>query len=170
MTPLLLILAAQAKKPVHPVRTPTLSVAQEASPVSALEARAAFARWIALCGKVADVNLGVPSIPAVGRPVRRAEVIVEMQRLYRAAEPAIRFTPAEIRFDASKLSIDSPNKPALLRLVARGFIGPVSPLATSPLSSLSIRQFGDALGFFGARLAQVSHLPSPLWTPMLKVD
>ena len=166
----MLFLGHQTPRPVHPKPTAILAAPQETAPVTAREARDAFARLIALYGDVNGVRLGAPSIPALDRPATRGEVVAEMARLYRTAEPGIRFTPAEIRFDVSRLSIDRPSLPILRRLVARGFVGPVAPLATGPKPTLGIKQFGDALGFFGSRLAQISHLPSPAWTPMLKPD
>jgi hypothetical protein len=52
-------------------------------------------------------------------------------------------------------------------LIRGGYVGKVSPLATSTEDSMSLLHFGDAVGFFMSRAAEVTHLPSPKWSPNL---
>ena len=152
-------------RPAHPAQT---AIPVGNAPVSAREAREAFRRYSALLVKVNGVPLGEGTVPAVDRPVTRAEVVSEMTRLYRSSATAFRFIPADVAFDAAKFKIDAGKKPLLADLVRHGCIGRVSPLAVGPGPSLTPREFGDALGFFASRLAQMSHLPSPTFTPGLQ--
>lgn len=171
MSPLLVLLVFQdpgtPTKPVHPTH---MAVAVSNAPVTAREAREAFMRVSAHYTKVSGRDVGTPVIPDLDRAATRAEIVGEMARLYAAAEPALRFTPVPTRHDATKYRIDAAHRASLDKLVTIGCVGRVAPLAVGPDPSLTPKEFGDALGFFIARLAQMSHLPSPKWTPMLKND
>lgn len=139
-------------------------------PVTAREARESFLRASALLTKVHGVGLGLGSIPAADRPATRAEIVAEMTRLAKASEPTFRFTPALAKYTPARFKIDTAQRAALGRLVGRGLVAPVGPLATGPGPGLTPKELGDALGFFVSRLAQMSHLPSPKWTPMLQKE
>jgi hypothetical protein len=41
-------------------------------------------------------------------------------------------------------------------------------LATGPTDSITVSDFGDAIGFFVSRVAQMSHMPNRKWTPWLR--
>ena len=166
MIPLLVSLVLQGK-PVHPAQA---SIPVSDASVTAREAREAFARYGKLIQKVNGFPLGTPGIPENELPVTRAQVVAEMARFYGVAGPTFRFIPAAVPFDAKKLRIERSQLPSLTNLVRRGFIGRVSPLAVGPSSSLTPKQFGDALGFFASRIVQMSHLPSPTFTPFLQGD
>lgn len=155
-------------RPVHPGGKVVLPASAASKPVTAREAREAFTKVAALLMKTNGRPLGTTSIPAADRPATRAEIVAEMARLYKAAEPAFRFTPAPTTHDASKFRIDAAQKAPLDRLVTRGAVARIGPLAVGPTLGLTPKQFGDALGFFMARVSQLSHLPSPKWTPMLQ--
>ncbi|RYG25508.1 hypothetical protein EON82_06850 [bacterium] len=155
-------------KPVHPGRKPTAAATADTKPVTAREARAAFIRVGELLGKVNGHPLGMSGLPAIDRPVTRAEVVTEMGRLYKAAEPTFKFTPVAVVYDRSKLRIDAALLPTLNRLVTRGMVARLGPLAVGPQPTLTPKQLGDAIGFFTSRVAQMSHLPSAKWTPMLQ--
>jgi hypothetical protein len=164
MSPILALLAFQGK-PTHPSHT---AAPVGNAPVTAREAREAFGRAATLLLKVNGRSLGASGIPAAERPVTRGEVVAEMARLYNAAEPTFRFIPIAAPYDPSKFRIDLGQRPSLTKLVVRGCVGRIAPLAVGPGPGLTPSQFGDALGFFMARLAQMSHLPSPEWTPSLQ--
>lgn len=112
--------------------------------------------------------MGEPKLAATDRPATRSEIVGEMDRLFRAAQPGFFFTPAAVPHDPSKFKIDPAQKLALDKLVTLGFVARIGPLAVGPQSGLTAKQFGDALGFFMARASQLSHLPSSRWTPMLQ--
>ncbi len=166
MTPLILAVVFQQGRPIHPKTLASTLVSDK--PVTAREARETFGRMVALLTKVHGQPLGTGSIPLADRPVTRTETVAEMARIYRASEPTFRFTPAPTPYDASKFRIDAMQKTSLGRLVKQGCVAPLGPLATGPGLGLTPKEFGDAVGFFMARLSQVSHMPSPKWTPMLQ--
>lgn len=170
MSPLLFAIVAQQGRPVHPKTAPSLPAAVATKPVTAREAREALGRAATLLTKVSGRSLGACSIPSADRPASRSEIVGEMARLYTAAEPTFRFTPASVPFDPSKFKIDPARKAALSRLVLHGCVARIGPLATGPGPGLTPKEFGDALGFFMARLSQMGHLPSPKWTPILQGD
>jgi hypothetical protein len=155
-------------RPVHPGRKPSQAATADGKPVTAKEVRESFVRAGELIKKVGQRSSGAPAIAANNRPATRSEVVAEMARIYKAAEPGFRFTPVSVPFDPSKFKIDATQKPALSMLVTRGFVARIGPLAVGPQPGLTTKEFGDALGFFLARLSQLSHLPSSKWTPMLQ--
>ena len=164
MIPLLPLLLLQGR----PVRPPVSRTLTSDSPVTAREAHEAFNRWGKLLFKVNATPTGAPGFSSSDLPVTRSQVIAEMARLYKASASAIRFVPQAVPFDAAKLRIDALQMPALRTLVRLGFVGRVAPLAVGPGTSLTPKEFGDALGFFSSRLMQISHLPSPTFTPSLQ--
>jgi hypothetical protein len=159
-----------ATKPVHPGQKPSAAAAADVKPVTAREARETFLRVEDLLRKVNGKPLGMPTIAAADRPVTRVEVVSEMARLYKAAEPIFKFTPAPVPHDKSKFKIDAAVAPALDRLVTRGCVARIGPLAVGPGPGLTPKQFGDAVGFFTSRVQQMVHLPSAKWTPMLQKE
>lgn len=164
------VLLTQEEKgrPVHPGAKPSVSAEADNKPVTAREARESFSRVIALVTKVNGRPLGTPKIVAADRPATRSEIVAEMDRIFLAAQSGFFYTPAAVKHDASKFKIDAAQKAALDRLVNRGFVARIGPLAVGPQAGLTVKQFGDALGFFMARASQLSHLPSARWTPMLQ--
>jgi hypothetical protein len=108
------------------------------------------------------VNIGSGS-----SPVTRDQVVAEMDREYEALRPQIKFTPNPAPIDPDMLRISASVKPKLIKLIKLGFIGRVAPLATGPKASLEPAEFGDAIGFFITRMAQLTHMPSPKWSPLL---
>lgn len=159
-----------AGKPVHPGKKPSAVASADTKPVTAREARDTFIQVAELLRKVNGRSFGVPAIAAADRPVTRAEVLKEMVRLHKAAEPVFKFTPAPVPHDKAKLKIDAALLPALDRLVSGGFVARIGPLAVGPQPGLTPKQFGDAVGFFTSRVSQVAHLPSAKWTPMLQKE
>lgn len=138
--------------------------------VTAIEAREAFTRLGALFKRTSALPMGTTAIPAANRPATRAEIVAEMARLAKASEPAFRFVPAPVPHDARLFNVAAAQRSTLDRLVTWGCVARIGPLAVGPGTSLTPSQFGDALGFFAARIAQMSHLPSPKWTPMLQKE
>lgn len=102
------------------------------------------------------------------RPATRAEMVAEFDRIMTMARPRFRGRP--IRQVVDQPLIDSRNpspetRAQLKRLIEWGFVGPVSPLATDPSQTLTPQQFGDALGYFMSRLADVTHTYDPRFSP-----
>jgi hypothetical protein len=53
-------------------------------------------------------------------------------------------------------------------LVRLGAVARVGPLATNKSDTIDAPDFGDAIGFFLARMAEITHQPSSKWTPWLR--
>lgn len=112
---------------------------------------------------------GKASIPSDGKTVTRDEVIAEMSRILDASKKSIRFVPSFVAFDATVLKTGTPAaKTTLSKLIAWGFVAPVGPLATGPKPTISIQEFGDAIGFFISRMSDITHMPSTRWSPYLQ--
>lgn len=122
--------------------------------------------------KAVRVVLKVEGTPTArtgqARAATRAEMVAEFDRIMTLARPRFRGRP--IRQAVDQPLIDSRNpapetRAQLKRLIEWGFVGPVSPLATDPSQTLTPQQFGDALGYFMTRLADVTHTYDPRFSP-----
>ena len=98
-------------------------------------------------------------------PIDRKEVVGEFLRLREMAAPAFRMKLRPARYDKSRWTWNTAD---LESLVKEGYVAPLGPLTTNKVSSLTPAEFGDALGFFLARISQVTHQPSTKWTPYLQ--
>lgn len=98
-------------------------------------------------------------------PATRAYIILKLDRLFERARPTFRFTPRRVRFDARVLKVGKAERPALEKLIAWGCVARVGPLATGPGATIGLKEFGDAIGFFVARLADLTHTPDPKYSP-----
>ena len=140
-------------------------------PVTDAEARATFKRVIAnlpaLAGKPYSISL--EPIPDDVKPVTRESVVLEFMRIYSEMSPSFKFTPRPVWYDVGLVTIKTgAARKALDLFIKDGFVGRVAPLATSKTDSLSVDDFGDALGFFVSRLADLTHMPDPEYTPILE--
>jgi hypothetical protein len=139
------------------------------APVTKSEAAAVFVRARKAIAASRIAQMDAKSTIALGNaPVTREEVISEMAKIFEASKKAVKFVPAPTRHDPAVFKVGSPAlKASLGKLVTWGFIAPVGPLATGPKPNLTVAQFGDAIGFFMARMTDVTHMPSPRWSPYL---
>jgi hypothetical protein len=152
----------------HKVAHGTPKVSAEGTPVTQAEALKIFTQSQNLLSKALEVKVaGHPLVPNRGVPVTREQTVNELYRVYTAFKPDYKFTPLPTKYEAGVIKIAAPQRSELLVLVKLGFVGPVSPLATGPTDTLTVSQFGDALGMFIARLAQLTHMPTPKWSPIL---
>lgn len=144
----------------------------EAAPVTQAEASAVFTRARNVINIARIAKLATKSqLASSNQLVTRDMVIMEMAKMLKESEPAIKLVPRPVVFDAKLLKAGSPgSKTALLKLVKWGFVAPVGPLATGPTANMTPREFGDAVGFFLARLTDVTHMPSIKWSPYLQSD
>jgi hypothetical protein len=107
--------------------------------------------------------------PLPNKPVSRNFVIERMADLLTVVKPKVRLTPAPVTYDKTVLKLDDPKLLATLnKLVKLGAVAKLGPLATGPGNTLTPAQFGDAVGFFMARIGQITNLPSNKWTPSLQ--
>lgn len=98
-------------------------------------------------------------------PLTRAEFLAELDRLRKVAAPHIKSVPVPVAYDASRLVSKDPR---LASLIKGGYVAKISPLATMKADKFTASQFGDALGFFLARVAETTYTPSSKWTPILQ--
>ncbi len=145
----------------------------DTAPVTQSEARATFQHLMLGLPAVAGskINVGTCSIPDGANSVTREEVLQEMDRLYQAARPFFKYTPRPVWDDPSAFTIKSgPARSDLEYLAKGGFVAIASPLATSTGDTLTVDDFGDAVGIFGARLADVTHMPDTKYSPNIRGD
>ncbi len=111
------------------------------------------------------------TIPDSSAPVTRGQVINDFNRLFDLGKPKFKFTPNPVVYDAKRLTIKDPKQLASLKkLISYGCIARIGPVAAGSSDSLTVQAFGDSVGFFMARIAQLTHMPSTKWTPGLKGD
>jgi len=163
-------LAGQGTGEKPKVKKTNVAGVDQNSPVSKAEAAAVFARARKAIAASRIALVTPKSGIAVGNgPVTREEVILEMNRILQGSRKSIKFIPMLTNYDAKRFKVGSASaKSALAKLVAWGFVAPVGPLASGPKPGLTVAQFGDSIGFFMARLADVTHMPSPKWSPYLQ--
>lgn len=112
---------------------------------------------------------GMAHRSAEDRPAKRTEVIAEFGRLFTLARPHFKFTPRFVKYDPKVLSIplqDAARKP-LEDMIKFGFVGRIGPIAAGSAPTLTLDEYGDALGFFLARMGDLTHTPSAKWSPYL---
>lgn len=138
-------------------------------PLTRGEMAAVFARLEAAERSVLKLPAAKPKPPSKpADPAQRSDALLEFGRLYRLAKPSFSFTPRPIALQ-NELFGSLKGRPALTarELVSWGFLAPYGPLITQKAESMSLADFGDAVGFFLARLADLTHVPSERFSPYL---
>jgi len=149
-------------------KTHRAPIATSAAPVSEAEADATFQHVADLFKAILHINVTNSHAKSSTALVTKAEVVAEMTRFYKAAQPAFTLTPKLVKVDLPRVTIDKPSEKAnLIMLIERGCVGNYGPLATGKTNSLSVQEFGDAVGYFLCRIAECTHTPSTKWTPYL---
>lgn len=141
------------------------------APVTCDEARTTFMRVETILRKALALpaQTAPVSIPAGKSPVSRAQVVGEFSRIYDVVRPKAKLSPAAVAFDASLIKMsDAKQRANIEKLIRLGAVAKVGPLAVGPSDSLTVPEFGDAIGFFMARMAFITHMPSNKWTPGLQ--
>lgn len=138
-------------------------------PVTQAEARSTAKRMEGSLRDILSIKTFPPTqLVAASKPVTREMVVADFARLYQAVRPTVKLTPVPVKFSESRFRVSAKLKPELSRLVKLGFVAPYGPLATSKKATLSVAEYGDAVGFFLSRVAEVTHMPSRKWTPALQ--
>jgi len=155
-------LSKSSKKPAPPAANGPITLSELYATVERLEAgikRVVLGQNSAVSHRTVTAD----------RPATRGEIIAEFYRLYLAAKPKFRFTPRPVKFDPKLISIsptENVRKP-LEKMIQLGFVGKVAPLATASTPNLTLPEYGDALGFFMARIGDLTHTPSTKWSPYM---
>lgn len=133
--------------------------------VTRSEAVQVMAKVRRACREVLGVTVSPKPTIATGKVVvTRKEILEEFATIHRAAAASFKLSPQPVSFDAKRFTVQSSS---LTSLVKGGFVAKVGPLAAGKRAGVSPNELGDAIGFFVARLAEVTHLPSSRWTPYL---
>jgi hypothetical protein len=159
-----------AQQPIKPKRLAPASAQADLVPVTRAEARTVLATMQIRLSR--GLNLKIPaskvSIPDNSLPVTRPEIVHEFNRMLSLFEPKFKFTPPKVRFDPAQLTLKDPaEKPALEKLIVWGAVAKLGPIAAGSLPTVTVRQFGDAVGFYMDRIAQLAYVPPSRWTPYL---
>ena len=130
-------------------KKPHKSVSVSGGPVTAAEAAATLNKVGGLFKSVLHVS--TPTERATGSGLEsRSDLIESLMRFYKAAEPAFIITPRPVFVDVPRLHADKPAvMPVLQSLISKGCIAGYGPLATGKTSTLTVSQFGDAVGVLG---------------------
>lgn len=134
------------------------------------EAKAIFSRITDNLPAIVEkpVTLKPTALTDSDQPVTHEQVVLELDRIYTAMKPSFKFTPRPVWYDASVFSIKAgPARTSLERLVREGYVARVGPLAAST-GNLDVMDFGEAVGTFISRLAEVCHLPAVKFSPYLQ--
>ena len=152
-------------------RTPK-PVSQTSALVTRAEAAATFDRVADLLKGV--LNLSVSHrhmLKSDGVLVTRSEIIEQLGVLYHLAEPAFKMTMHAALYDPNRIKLDDSRlKKVADTLLTRGCLEPYSVLVTGSVKNVKVREFGDNVGFFVARIAEMTHTPSTKWTPYLRSE
>ena len=99
--------------------------------------------------------------------VTRHEVIQEFGRLFAMYQPHFKFTPPKVKYDATMFTVGTGDKPTVEKLIKWGTVAKQGPIASASASTLTVHEFGDAVGFFVTRIELLTNLPPSKWTPYL---
>ncbi len=142
------------------------AIASSLGPTTGQDAAAVFGKIQGAFIYVLAVKPTSPTqIKSTSAPIDRKAVVGEFLRLREMASPAFRMKLRPARYDKSRWTWSTPELESLVR---EGYVGPLGPITTNKTSTLTPAEFGDALGFFLARISQVTHQPSTQWTPYLQ--
>ncbi len=160
MTSLLLLVALQGKTEFKPRRVKPAPVANAAAPVTREEARATFVRLAA----VADRAIGgkrpayACGVPASSGAIPASETVAEFARLTDRYAGAFRLVPI------AATGLKGAARAKALRMWSAN--GPVA----LGRPTLTVREFGDAAGYFLVRLGDLTHTPSHRFSPATMPD
>ncbi len=110
---------------------------------------------------------GSSKIPADDKPVQRGEILKEFNRLFEMCKPKFKFSPDMTAYDAKDFTVgnDANAKAMAGKLVSWGAVGRVAALVSSSKPTMTVAEFGDAVGFFLLRMSELTHKPSVRFSP-----
>lgn len=159
--PLIILLAAS---------TCATAVAQ-VSPVSVAEANAVINKMDAGIRKALHLKPGTQLPLTESKPITRAQVVLELDKVFESYRPYFQYTPRPLRVETAIIAKFNPDlrvQKSLHKLVKFGFTGTVAPLVVGPGDNMSIGDFADAMGFFAAQVAALTYFADPLWVPNIQ--
>lgn len=138
-----------------------------ADPVTGDEARQIFLKVETAFRKVMPtIARGGRSRLGGARPVTRAAIVGEMDRLFQLTKPTFKLSPKRIPVDPARLAVtDSNARSKMATLIAWGCVEASSALASAQRDAFGVLEFGDAIGVFVKRISELSHAPSDRYSP-----
>ena len=130
------------------------------------EGKSALAKVSGVLSRRHSVELPVPDWKG-GQEVHREQVVTVLADWAKRIEPKLRAKMRAERFDKAAISDGLPQaaQADALALIQAGFAAPVGPMIVGPNEGLSPEEFGDAMGYFTARLEGLAALNDPDYTP-----
>ena len=104
------------------------------------------------------------------KPVSRAQVVAELSHLSHIFQDYYTLKARTQYCDPAAIKLPPAQKIEAIRLAKLGFVEPVGPLLIGPQNTIDVHAFGAAIGFFMARWSDMTHMPSPKWSPYLEPD
>lgn len=155
--------------PAKPKHSAPAGASVALAKVTRSDARAVLSRMEQiLSGEIGLKGSGpVVTIPRGSGYVTRHEVIGEFGRLFAFYEPHFKLTPPKVKYDPSMLTVAASDKATVEKLIRWGAVAKQGPIASASVPTLTVHQFGDAVGFFTARIESLTNLPPSKWTPYL---
>lgn len=125
----------------------------------------------AVCKVLRITPLSLPAETSTST-ASREDVLRVFNSLFEKVRPSFKFTPRFVKYDPAVLTIDKkkPERAILEKLIRWQFVAKVGPIAAGKKNTLTLEEFGDALGFFTLRIADLTHIPSARWSPYLQSD
>lgn len=135
--------------------------------VTQTEAATTFARVERAFFRTTRINRSLPTMARSDKAATRTEILARMVRLVDELKGEFKFAPKRIVFDPATLTVKGITQAQVERLVSWGFVAKTSPLVSGTQETLKPAEFGDAMGLFIARLADLTHTPSSKWSPYM---
>lgn len=167
---LVAICGAQSAKPQEGLKhTAPPAVKASDAPVTQAEAHEFMGRVQQAVVAVNKIKNPTPvSFKTTANPATRDELVLEFDRIFTMAKPSFSFKPKKGPVNPKVIKLKSAEaQKAAVKLAQWGCVDRVGPLLTSGTETLTPTQFGDAVGFFVARIAELTHITSVKYSPYL---
>jgi hypothetical protein len=144
------------------------SFARTEAPVTQEEAATVFTKAEQVLKTVLrhkDTPKPFPSSKAIAS---REQILKHFLAIYTAVQPKFKITISRMKTAPSVINVKSPEiKSIAIKLESLGLIDRFGPLVTGKAEGLQPNEFGDALGYFIARVAELTHTPTTKFSPYL---
>lgn len=137
--------------------------------VSRTEASAVFAKTSKIIRNVLGTKGTGKAFSSGSAIASREAILMQLDAMVTEASSKMRVTPPRVRFNPALMTLKEAGVRKIAeRLAVQGFVDRVGPLITGKQPGLTPQEFGDAIGFFLSRLAEVTHKPSTEFSPALQ--
>jgi hypothetical protein len=144
------------------------SYAVKDSPVTQAEAAAVFGKAEQVLKSVLRHKDSPKPFPSSKAIASREQILRHFLALYTVVQPKFKITGTRMKTAPSVISVKNPEiKSIALKLESLGFIDRYGPLVTGKSEGLQPNEFGDAVGYFIARVAELTHTPTTKFSPYL---